>query len=402
MKLHKIAYCLLSLLLLLYACKEEEGHAPINGENGIPQTILNPTVESLPGAAKISYQLPNDRNLLYVKATCQLQSGELREIKSSYYSNNLTIDGFADTKEYVVNLYSVGRNGKESDPVEVKVQPLESPIYEVYRSIEASITETFGGVRFTIQNETRSNVRIYLYMLNQENEWEVAETYYTSAMKANFSFRGLEAVTQTIRMAVKDRWDNTTEYLEKEFTPLYEAQLDKKKFSQVDLPTDTNTPNSDKSVMDKIWDYTLNGNGNDFVTKVNSGLPQWFTFDIGVMAKLSRIVIQNRSTDTRYAYNGGSIKEFELFGSVDPNPDGSFDESWIPLRNEPCISFKPSGLPSGEISDEDTQYQIKGEEFEFDMIEPVRYIRLKTNKVWGETSKNINIVEITLYGDVVE
>jgi hypothetical protein len=154
--------------------------------------------------------------------------------------------------------------------------------------------------------------------------------------------------------------------------------------------------------MDRIWDESYSN--TDFVTTVGYGIPQWFTFDLGVTARLSRIVVYNRSSGATYIYNAGSVKEWEIFGSMNPNPNGNFDSSWIPMRKEPCRSFKPSGLPVGEYTNEDIQRQIDGEEFEFDANDvPVRYLRWKTNAVWGGTSiGHINLVEITLYGSVVK
>jgi hypothetical protein len=96
-------------------------------------------------------------------------------------------------------------------------------------------------------------------------------------------------------------------------------------------------------------------------------------------------------------------KEWEIFGSMDPAPDGSWD-SWIPLRNSACVSFKPSGLPQGQVNNDDLQRQVNGEEFEFDATDiQVRYIRFKVNSAWGGASTNfLNMTEITLFGSVFE
>lgn len=393
---------LVSVILVLFAlaCNEDQ-HLPINQGGEAPPQIQNPIAEAMPGAVKITYEVPLDKNFLYVKAQAVLESGIVREVKASYYTNYLLIDGFSEEKEYLINLYSVGRNGKESEPIQISCIPQEAPIYVAYNSIKESLTETFGGVRFEVSNPSKANLRIYFYAQDQNEDWDVLETFYTSVEKTNFSIRGLDAIPQSLRMEVRDRWNNTTETFTQEFTPYYESKLDKARFKQYNLPSDQNTPHEAGRTMNRIWDeiYT----NQDFVTTVGYGLPQWFTFDLGVKAKLSRIVVYNRTTGAQYIYNAGAVKEFELFGSLAPNPDGSWDESWIPLRDQPCVSFKPSGLPQGQYTEEDVQRQRDGEEFEFDYNEAVRYVRFKTNTVWGGTSiGHINIVEITLYGEVVE
>lgn len=396
-------FLLISFLLLFIAfgC-EEDNHTPVSQGGEVPSQISDLILESLPGAAKISYKLPFDNSLLYVKARYEIRPGVPREIKSSFYANSLIVDGFGDTTEYKVNLVTVGRNTLESDPVVVTVKPLRSPIYDVYESIVNTAKETFGGIKFSIENPAEADVRIYVTTKDSLGEWIDAETFYTSTASGEFSVRGYDSISRPFGIYVKDRWDNTSDTFEDIYHPWFEQKLDKSKFSQVDLPTDQNKAHMAGRTMDKIWneDYS----NNDFVTTVGYGIPQWFTFDLGVKANLSRIVVYNRSSGATYIYNAGSVKEWEIFGSMEPNPDGIWDESWIPLRDQPCISFKPSGLPVGEYSNEDIQRQIDGEEFEFDAVDvPVRYLRWKTNAVWGGSSiGHINLVEITIYGSVIE
>lgn len=389
------------MLLFILAC-EEDSHTPINKTDGIPSPVTNVIVESLPGAGKISYQLPNDENLLCVKATYEAQEGVIREVKASYYTNSLIVEGFGDTLEYNVSLYTVGRNNEESVPVTVALKPKLPPVYGVYESIKESVHETFGGIKFSVENPEEADVRIYVNTLDSAGDWVNAETFYTSTAAIEMSVRGFDSIARPFQIYVKDRWDNSSEIFEETFNPWFEEKLDKLKFEQIDLPTDQNTPHMDGRGMFRIWDESYSN--QDFVTTVGYGIPQWFTFDLGVKAILSRIVVYNRSSGSTYIYNSGAVKKWEIFGSMAPNPDGSWDESWTPLRDEPCVSFKPSGLPVGEYTNEDIQRQIDGEEFEFDAVNsPVRYLRWKTDEVWGGASiGHINIVEITLYGSVLE
>lgn len=394
---------LLVASLLTLACKEEEGHSPVTQGGDIPPVILNPVAEPLPGAVKISYEIPVDQNFFYVKAQSVLESGEVREIKASYYANSLIIDGFSEERNYLIKLYSVGRNGRMSNPVEITCTPLESPIYTAFRSVKESLTETFGGIKFKVTNPSKANLRVYFYQQSKAGEWDILSSFFTSSEETNYSIRGMEPVAKKIRMEVRDRWGNATSYYEDEFVPYFEEKLDKTKFRQYDLPTDQNTPNGTKRTMDKIWDEVYLFSNNDFTTTPGYGIPQWFTFDLGQTARLSRLVIWNRTTGASYIYNGGAVKVFELYGSPAPNPDGSWDESWVSLRNEACRSVKPSGLPLGEYNSDDIQRQTDGEEFEMDYNEPVRYVRFRTNEVWGgPTIGHINICEISLYGEIIK
>ena len=72
-----------------------------------PGRVTDIQVENLPGQARLTYKLPTDPDLLYVKAVYPLNSGEIREIKASYYTNTMLLDGFGDTEIHEVEVYAV-------------------------------------------------------------------------------------------------------------------------------------------------------------------------------------------------------------------------------------------------------------------------------------------------------
>ena len=123
-------------------------------------------------------------------------------------------------------------------------------------------------------------------------------------------------------------------------------------------------------------------------------MPQWFTFDMGVTAKLSRLTWFMRPG---YLYSLHNPKEVEIWGSNNPNPDGSFDDSWILLVSHTQV--KPSGLPEGQLSQDDIDAANAGETVVFPLNTPkVRYIRFKTNKNWSNGTY-VNFYELMMWGD---
>jgi hypothetical protein len=90
-------------------CKEDRLE-PMGHDSTPPGQVSNVGVESLPGKVKLTYTLPGDPNLLYVKAVYRLNSGAMREIKASYYTNTMTLDGFGDTNVHDVQVYAVNRS----------------------------------------------------------------------------------------------------------------------------------------------------------------------------------------------------------------------------------------------------------------------------------------------------
>lgn len=55
-------------LLLLASCKEESNYGQYPVESTPPGKVTNIEYEALPGAVKLKYELPMDKDLLYVKA----------------------------------------------------------------------------------------------------------------------------------------------------------------------------------------------------------------------------------------------------------------------------------------------------------------------------------------------
>ncbi|MCS2766081.1 DUF5000 domain-containing lipoprotein [Bacteroides thetaiotaomicron] len=67
------------------------------------------------------------------------------------------------------------------------------------------------------------------------------------------------------------------------------------------------------------------------------------------------------------------------------------------LRLITCNSFKPSGKPVGENTDEDNSYIAKGEKFDFPSgIPEVRYIRIKVLDSWSGQGY-VQFSEFTFY-----
>ena len=127
--------------------------------------------------------------------------------------------------------------------------------------------------------------------------------------------------------------------------------------------------------------------------------PMSFTFDMGQTAKLSRYKFYHLFRED-YAYQRGNLKRWEVWGRTDTPPTDGTWEGWTKLLD--CESFKPSGLPVGEISGDDWEYLQQGEDFEFPPTAPeVRYIRFKVLETWGGDDF-IHFQEFTFWGNPAE
>src|SRR5690606_9836483 len=95
--------------LLFVGCKDSK-HDPLWGNDSVPGALSNIKIENLAGAAKISYTLPDDPNVLYVQAEYTLLSGETKVVKSSVSKNYVLLEGFYGTAERSVKLFTVSRS----------------------------------------------------------------------------------------------------------------------------------------------------------------------------------------------------------------------------------------------------------------------------------------------------
>lgn len=389
----------LSLLLLVSVCViacNEEYMEPVGSDGTVPSVVTQVTVENLPGAAKITYKIPDDRNLLYIRGVCELDDGSVREAKATFYQNYLKIEGLGQSKEYKVRLYSVSRTEVQSDPVEVTIFPTTPPVQTVFSSL--SMREDFGGATVTFENPDEADVAISFLVIDSTGEWMTAETQYTKRLNGQISIRGYDPEVRMFGVCVRDRWENRSDTLKKKLTPIFEEKLNIAQFQEVYLPGDEkaawgwNMPN--------IWDGNIQNNTNidkpGFHTDVTVW-PQSFTFSLGSKAKLSRFRYWQRGQSCAWADR--NISKFEIWGSNAPAADGSW-ESWTLLQT--CEAKKPSGLPLGQTSQEDMDLLVAGEEFSIPIDAPaVRYIRIRVLETFSG-AECFYIMQVAFWGAVEE
>lgn len=395
-------YLIYIFIIILMSCEEIEKGAPAHLDDAAPAPVTDVEVVNTPGGAIISYSIPKDENLLYVMAQYDLRNGKTIEKKSSYFNNSIILEGFADTIDYQVNLYSISRGGLKSDAVPVVIKPLIPPIIEAFESL--NVNPTFGGVKVFFENEYEADLRFNVLTTDSLGDFYTEQIYYTKRKEGNFSVRGFPAEERTFGIYTVDRWDNSSDTLFVQLTPFFEERLDKSRFRALTLPTDTYEAHANaNNTLDKVWDGVYNINTPVLHTKPNTGIPQWFSFDLGVKSRLSRFKFHHRlagnsGAGTDGQYSAGDPEIMEIYGSNDPASDGSW-ESWDFLGR--FQSIKPSG--DARWTDEDIQYAcVDGEDFEFDLDPEAtyRYIRVKVIKNWGGVSY-IYVGELTFWGEVV-
>ncbi|MEA4917688.1 DUF5000 domain-containing lipoprotein [Proteiniphilum sp.] len=384
----KTKYLYFILLLLFFSCAEKE-LTPISDSLGKPGIVTDIVIEPSHGGAMISYKIPNTEDLLAVKGLYTVSNGKEREAIASFYENKLQIQGYHDTLEHSVRLYAINRSMELSDPVEVKFRPLESPLSMAIRT--TTIEADFGGARFDWKNPVKKPLNIELLAPDSLGRMSTISILTSDIDKNTYSIRGYDPQPYRFSMIISDNFDNFSDTISAEVTPLFEERLDKKKYSVMQL-------NNDK-VFTEWGCLNIHMFDDDFSTfghTANNAIPAGLTIDLGTTAKLSRFVMHQRIFGDSY-YNHGNPKKMEIY-TCDHQPSQSGDWSeWTKIMD--CEIVKPSGSPGGTVTDLDMEAARNGHEFAFDLSQPpMRYVRILFLSTWGGTSY-VHPAEIAFYGE---
>lgn len=389
---------MLTLIASFVSCNEDQGPQPLEHNSNAPAEVTNVTVENFPGKVKLTYSLPSDEDLLYVVARYKLENGTPMEVKASYYSNSMLLEGFAGESVDEVKIYAVNRSETESKPVIVSVNPGKAPIFDVFDSLTAQAD--FGGIRIMADNPTKTEIGILVMQKNIQGDWvPLSTSIYTSVDEINRSLRGFQAVPQDFAIVVRDRWLNYTDTLFTEITPIFEMLMPKDKMNPLTLPNDAALIASHTEVRDLFNGGTLNWQDTFFTSRTIDVGNHLVTFDIGTKTKLSRLKIWQFSEPIggkRLYYYMGAMKKFRIWGSNTLN-DGTLDTNWT-LLGEYEIK-KPSGLPYGQENNDDLLAARDGADYEIALDKPaVRYLRIECTENWIG-GKFMAVSEVNVYGN---
>lgn len=387
------------MVTLLGSCKKAESNIQVvSNDMTKPETVSNVKVENFNGSAKITYTLPNSKNLLYVLARYHINDNRVRETNASYYTDTITVDGFARAQEYEVTLYTVSRANVKSDPVVVKVNP-KTPNYLLINS-QLAITPDFGGANFFGLNPNKVPVAVHVVAFNETtNVYDEQEPEYINGDTINVSVRGFSPKPSKFGVYTTDRFGNVSDTVFRTLTPLQESLLDKSKFFTYHLPSD--------SPIYPGWDLRNLFDGN-------TGEPGWHTFSapktlgtfgIGMLSKISRLVVWQRKPDV-FSYQ--NTRTFTIWGSAKDAPQdtdlprnsapGTVAGDWVNMGNF-VFGNPQSGLPPSQANAADKDLVAKGVNFKMSISAPaVKFIRYECTQTWGGQDY-VNVLEVSFYGN---
>ena len=183
---------LLFLTILIFAinsCSKQD-----DGDTTPPSVLTVDSVIPTNGGGIISYTLPNDDDILYVRAEYTNSNGVDVSRASSSYNNSIEIDGLNQTTALTITLYVVDENYNQSAPIYVELVPLESFIYLVQESIE--VNTDLGGFRINWENIQSKTVYVFVHINNgSEDEIRILSSNNSSE---SIAVRGLPSEEITI------------------------------------------------------------------------------------------------------------------------------------------------------------------------------------------------------------
>lgn len=396
--LNTVVFLMISAIII--SCSEDQvGQTPTNKIP--PSPLKNVKITPTNGGAYITYTLPNEEDISYVKCSFEY-NGKKRVARSSIYQNWLIVDGIGAVVPIELTLVLVNNSEVESTPYIEKFTPLDPPMDAILKSF--TVEPTFGGIKVRWENPSREMAGISFLAENDNGVLELQDLLYTMMPEGEKSIRGFNTDKRRFALSIVDKFENLSDTVFFEEIPLYEAKLDKKLFGTVYLFGEDTQIRGDNRELFRIWDDIADDDNaiwhssDDFVF-----LPQRFTIDLGQESQLTRFVIWGRGGDYHYSQHNPRI--FDVWGTDELKWDrtdhiygtNEWKADWHLLAQ--CEMIKPSGSAMGTNTAEDIAAAIAGFEFEFSQDVPkTRYVRFEVHETWGKTA-TLHVAEISVYGD---
>jgi hypothetical protein len=388
---------LLFLTILIFAinsCSKQD-----DGDTTPPSVLTVDSVTPTNGGGIISYTLPNDDDILYVRAEYTNSNGVDVSRASSSYNNSIEIDGLNQTTALTITLYVVDENYNQSAPIYVELVPLESFIYLVQESIE--VNTDLGGFRINWENVQSKTVYVFVHINNgTEEEIRILSSNNSSE---SIAVRGLPSEEITISTRIEDFDENSTTLEEKgTLTPLFEQVIDKSTWTLVaSQSVDGNAwEGASVNFWDDVIDTTNNNSDNSYFMiwrDLNGGSLNWpldLVIDLNKNVKVTRFTVWQRAywyngpSDIPYYYQEENMKSFTMYASNDA-------QVWEELGQFDIGDPRDS---EGNIPQSALDSAANGHEFELDEVsESFRYLKFTVTSNYGSEAY-VNGSEITMYG----
>jgi hypothetical protein len=374
------------IALSISACKKQDStyrKFVIPGGVNYAGKAINPYTENGHHRVRVSWLPSGDPNVVSARVYWNNYTDSVSvDIPKSADTISVLIDDLPE-KKYTFFVRTFNKKGERSIPVEV----LGESYGEKY---ESGLLNRVVLSSLMIPGTDNGLVNIQWGDADISNGAIATEVRY---MQSSGSLKTVSLDVESSELIIRDfksgskysyrtqyRPDSTsmdtffTQFVEQDNQELY-GELPKGAFKMVRLAGDASDPNDPNDwAMNKLWDGRVASPG---ALAQSGSTPRTFTIDLGYEVELTKFILW-QSPDR--IYMSGNPRDFEVWGSDDPNPNGSWD-NWTKLGT--FHSIKPSGLPLGQTNAEDQARARDGETYQFPANSPrSRYLRFKVLESW--------------------
>lgn len=405
--------CVMVVAAVHTSCnKTDDYNTVVSTDKTKPGPVTNVQVSNFSGGAYITYTLPNSANILYVQADYNINAKTSRQTKSSYYSDSITVGGFAQSQDYQVTLTVVSRAEVKSDPVTVTVHPSTPPYLLALPTV--TMAPDFGGVNIICVNKAQANIGIIVISPDSTKKLQIIDQNYTNADSTNFSLRGYDTTSRLFGVYITDQYGNVSDTVYATIKPIYEVLMTKSLFNAYVLPSDV--PQYSTSFgLQNLWDNNTSDPTYNTQQPIQPLIwPAWMTFDMGQTAKLSRYIMWDRGIDgtNNFMWSFGAPETWIIWARADVPQDEQMPDTtalpavgqmtpggWINMGKF-IAPTQPSGLVNPNYTSADLAFWNAGFGFNFALSLPkVRYIRFECLNNMEGTNNFFDINEMSFYGD---
>ncbi len=394
MKTNKILSILLFSFVILLGCKDDDSQ-----DTTPPGSLSIENIVPTNGGGIISYSLPNDSDILFVRAEYTNSIGVDVYRVSSSHNNSIEIDGLNQNTPLQVRLFVVDENENVSQPIEVEFTPLPSFIFLVQESI--TITPDLGGVKLEWENIAEKTVYVHLHIVNGADQ--DIRILSSNSLSESIFVRGLESVEMIFLTKVEDFDGNITDLEEKAtLTPLFEEMIDKSTWTLMSqLSVNGNAWEGETTAFwDDVVDTAETNSDNSYFIiwrDQNGGTLNWpldIVISLNKNVRVHRFKVWQRAfwyggpTGVPYYYQEENMRSFNLYAS-----NNSVD--WT-LLGEYDIG-DPSD-ENGNIPQDFIDAAANGHDFDLEGVsEKFRYLKFSITSNYGSDTY-VHGSEITLWG----
>lgn len=323
---------ILIILLAVAACKKQQRFT-MESDGTPPGKITLRSYQPLYGGARFFYTIPNDEDLLGVEAVYTNENNQTFKFMSSYFIDSVDVYGFADIRDYKVQLFAVDRAGNRSEPLDVSITPLEP----AYRKVASTIQAKPGFSSFFLDwnNELQQNITVYVdYEFPDKGTTRNLTTVFSSNLLTDRRFVNDLFLTPSEKVKVKvrvgDIYGNITDPIDKgEFNLFEDVQIPKQNWvlpnandsiGGVPMCFGNGLEGRSAKVIDGIIDRGDNLNFMHTQARGRTGraadgnMPWNFIVDLGAKYEISRIITTQRHSGGLANVNRGQYYQSENVG----------------------------------------------------------------------------------------